>query len=239
VSSKHCSSIKSNVGLRFAIGIQRNWVLNPDSVPIVLREAREQNEVFEHRDNPMKFREFDVPDLRLVVPRRFTDARGFFSEIWIDRWFREQIADLAFVQDNQTVSARKATVRGLHFQKPPMAQGKLVRVVRGSIFDVAVDIRRGSPSYRQHVVTRLDAAEGAQLWVPPGFLHGFCTLEDETEVYYKVTSYYSPSHEVGVVWNDQDLGINWPVEPKAAVLSDKDKRHPCLRDLPEYFDYEG
>jgi dTDP-4-dehydrorhamnose 3,5-epimerase len=187
----------------------------------------------------MKFCEFDVPDLKLFVPRRFTDARGFFSEIWIDRWFREQIADVAFVQDNQTVSTRKGTVRGLHFQKPPATQGKLVRVVRGSIFDVAVDIRKGSPSYRQHVATRLDAAEGAQLWVPPGFLHGFCTLEDETEVYYKVTSYYSPSHDAGVLWNDQDLGINWPVEPDSVVLSDKDKRHPRLRDLPDYFDYKG
>jgi dTDP-4-dehydrorhamnose 3,5-epimerase len=187
----------------------------------------------------MKFREFDVPGLKFFVPRRSTDARGFFSEIWIDRWFREEIADVAFVQDNQTVSTRQGTVRGLHFQKPPAAQGKLVRVVRGSIFDVAVDIRKGSPSYRQHVATRLDAAEGAQLWVPPGFLHGFCTLEDETEVYYKVTSYYSPSHDAGVLWNDQDLGINWPVEPDAVVLSDKDKRHPRLRDLPDYFDYKG
>ena len=113
-----------------------------------------------------------------------------------------------------------------------------MRVVRGSIFDVVVDIRKGSPSYRQHVATRLDAAEGAQLWVPPGFLHGFCTLEDETEVYYKVTSYYSPSHDAGVLWNDQDLGINWPVEPDSVVLSDKDKRHPRLRDLPDYFDYK-
>src|ERR1700731_1512121 len=126
----------------------------------------------------MNFREFDVPDLKLFVPRRFTDARGFFSEIWIDRWFREEIADIAFVQDNQTVSVRKGTVRGLHFQKPPAAQGKLVRVVRASLVDVAVDIRTGPRSYREHVATRLDAAQGAQLWVPPGFLHGFCTLEE-------------------------------------------------------------
>jgi dTDP-4-dehydrorhamnose 3,5-epimerase len=187
----------------------------------------------------MKLREFDVPDVKLFVPRRFTDGRGFFSEIWIDRWFREQIADVAFVQDNQTVSTRKGTVRGLHFQKPPATQGKLVRVVRGSIFDVAVDIRKGSPSYRQHVATRLDSAEGAQLWVPPGFLHGFCTLEDETEVYYKVTSYYSPNHDAGVLWNDPDLGIYWPVDFASAILSEKDQRLPRLRDLPDLFAYDG
>jgi dTDP-4-dehydrorhamnose 3,5-epimerase len=187
----------------------------------------------------MKFREFDVRDVKLIVPRRFNDARGSFSEIWIDRWFREEIADVTFVQDNLSASVRKGTVRGLHFQKPPAAQGKLVRVVRGSIFDVAVDIRQGSPSYRRRVETLLDAAEGAQLWVPPGFLHGFCTLEDETEVYYKATSYYSPSHDAGVLWSDQDLGIHWPVAPDSAVLSDKDQRHPRLRDLPNYFHYQG
>jgi dTDP-4-dehydrorhamnose 3,5-epimerase len=187
----------------------------------------------------MKFREFDLPDLKLVVPIQFTDARGSFSEIWVDRWFREEIADLAFVQDNQSVSTRKGTVRGLHFQKPPAAQGKLVRVSRGSIFDVAVDIRKGSPTYGQHVATWLDAAEGSQLWVPPGFLHGYCTLEDETVVYYKVTSYYSPSHDAGVLWSDQDLDIHWPVAPNSAVLSDKDQRLPRLRDLPDLFRYEG
>jgi dTDP-4-dehydrorhamnose 3,5-epimerase len=183
----------------------------------------------------MEFREFDVPDLKLFVPRRFTDARGSFSEIWVDRWFREEIADLAFVQENQSVSARKGTVRGLHFQKPPAAQGKLVRVTRGSIFDVTVDIRQGSPTYGQYVATCLDAVEGAQLWVPPGFLHGYCTLENETEVCYKVTAYYNPSHEAGVLWNDQDLAINWPVEPDSVVLSDKDQRLPRWRDLGDFF----
>jgi dTDP-4-dehydrorhamnose 3,5-epimerase len=183
----------------------------------------------------MKICELDVPDVKLFLPGRITDFRGSFSEVWIDRWFREKVADVAFVQENQSVSVRKGTVRGLHFQRPPAAQGKLVRVIRGSIFDVAVDIRKRSPSYRQHVATKLDAAEGAQLWVPHGFLHGYCTLEDATEVYYKVTSYYSPSHDAGVLWNDQDLGINWPVEPHSAVLSEKDQRLPRLRDLPDLF----
>jgi dTDP-4-dehydrorhamnose 3,5-epimerase len=188
---------------------------------------------------PMEIRLFDAPDVKLFVPQRITDPRGSFSEIWVDCWFREKIADVTFVQDNLSVSTRKGTVRGLHFQKPPAAQGKLVRVLRGSIFDVAVDIRKGSPSYQQHVATRLDAAEGAQLWVPPGFLHGYCTLEDGTEVLYKVTSCYSPSHEAGVLWNDQDLGIRWPFVLDSIVLSDKDRRHPRLRDLPDYFNYQG
>jgi dTDP-4-dehydrorhamnose 3,5-epimerase len=180
-------------------------------------------------------REFELPGPKLFVPRRFIDARGFFSEIWIDRWFREEIADVAFVQENQSMSTRKGTLRGLHVQKPPAVQGKLVRVIKGSVFDVAVDIRKGSPFYGQHVAVRLDAAEGAQLWVPPGFLHGFCTLEDQTEVYYKATSYYSPSHDAGVLWNDEDLGINWPLAPDSLVLSDKDQRLPRLRDLPDLF----
>jgi dTDP-4-dehydrorhamnose 3,5-epimerase len=183
----------------------------------------------------MNLREFEVPGPKLFVPRRFTDARGFFSEIWVDHWFRVKIADVVFVQENHSFSTRKGTLRGLHFQKPPAAQGKLVRVARGSIFDVAVDIRKGSPFYRQHVALQLDAAVGAQFWVPPGFLHGYCTLEDQTEVYYKVTSYHSPNHDAGVLWSDDDLGITWPLEPDSLVLSDKDLQLPRLRDLPDFF----
>lgn len=183
----------------------------------------------------IKLREFEVRGPKLFIPRRFTDARGFFSEIWIDHWFRAEIADVVFVQENHSLSRRKGTLRGLHFQRPPAAQGKLVRIVRGAIFDVAVDIRRGSPSYRQHVALRLDATEGAQFWVPPGFLHGYCTLEDETEVYYKVTSYYSPSYDAGVLWCDEDLRINWPLELDSSLLSDRDQGLPRLRDLPDFF----
>jgi dTDP-4-dehydrorhamnose 3,5-epimerase len=182
---------------------------------------------------------FDVPDLKLIVPKRFSDPRGYFSETWSDRQFREEIADVPFVQDNQSVSTRKGTLRGLHFQKPPFAQGKLIRVVSGSIFDVAVDFRKGSPTYRRYVAIKLDALEGAQLWVPPGFLHGFCTLEDQTEVFYKVTSYYSASHDAGVFWSDADLGIDWPVDSGSVVLSAKDEKHPRLRDVPDFFEYEG
>ena len=187
----------------------------------------------------MQVRELSIPDVKLIVPRRFSDVRGYFAETWSDRLFRQEVADVTFVQDNQSVSAKKGTLRGLHFQKPPYAQGKLVRVVRGSIFDVAVDMRRGSPTYRQHVAVRLAAVDGAQLWVPPGFLHGFCTLEDETEVLYKATSYYSAVHDAGVLWNDPDLGIDWPVGIDSAILSDKDRRLPLLADLPEFFGYKG
>jgi dTDP-4-dehydrorhamnose 3,5-epimerase len=186
----------------------------------------------------MNIREFEIPGVKLIVPKRFSDARGYFSETWNEQLFRKEIANVTFVQDNQSFSTKKGTLRGLHFQKPPFAQGKLVRVVRGSIFDVLVDIRKGSPAYKQHVATKLHAVRGEQLWVPPGFLHGFCTLEDETEVFYKVTSYYSPSHDAGVVWNDPDLGIQWPVDNGSVVLSEKDQRHPRLCDMPDFFEYE-
>jgi dTDP-4-dehydrorhamnose 3,5-epimerase len=181
----------------------------------------------------MDIRPLEIPDLKLIVPKRFSDLRGYFSEVWSDRLFRREVANTAFVQDNLSVSVKKGTLRGLHFQRPPYAQGKLMRVVRGAILDVAVDIRKGSPTLGRHVAVRLDGAEGAQLWVPPGFLHGFCTLEDETEVFYKTTNYYSPSHDAGVLWNDPDLGISWPIDSLSAVLSEKDQRLPRLRDLPD------
>jgi dTDP-4-dehydrorhamnose 3,5-epimerase len=187
----------------------------------------------------MIIREFEIPGVKLFVTKRFTDERGCFSETWSDRMFRQEIANVAFVQDNQSVTAKKGTLRGLHFQKPPCAQGKLVRVLRGSILDIAVDIRRGSPTYGHHVATKLDGVGGAQLWVPPGFLHGFCTLEDETEVFYKVTSYYSANHDSGVLWNDPDLRINWPVVYESVILSEKDQGHPRLCEMPDIFEYEG
>jgi dTDP-4-dehydrorhamnose 3,5-epimerase len=183
--------------------------------------------------------EFDIPDVKLIIPTRFGDDRGHFSETWSDRLFRATVANVGFVQDNQSISEKKGTLRGLHFQKPPSAQGKLVRVLRGSVFDVVVDIRKGSPAYGRHVAVRLDALVGAQLWVPPGFLHGFCTLEDQTQIFYKATSYYSPGDDAGVLWSDQDLAINWPVESASAILSEKDKQLPRLRDLPDHFVYEG
>jgi len=185
----------------------------------------------------MEVRNLELPDLALILPRRFVDDRGFFAETWSDRDFRTHVTDVGFVQDNHSKSTRRGTVRALHCQRPPAAQGKLVRVVRGSVLDVAVDIRRGSRGYGRTVAVKLDAAEGAELWVPPGFLHGFCTLEDDTEVLYKVTAYYSPADETGVLWNDPDLDIDWPVDATQAILSDKDRVLPRLRDLPQLFAY--
>jgi len=187
----------------------------------------------------MDIQECEIADVKLITPRQFVDARGSFCEIWIDRMFRSEVENVTFVQDNQSISRLKGTVRGLHFQRPPFAQAKLIRVTRGSIFDIAVDIRRDSPSYGRHVAVTLEAASGTQLWVPIGFLHGFCTLENDTEVCYKVSEYYSPEHDAGVYWKDPDLRINWPVNAEAAVLSDRDQRHPRLSELPDFFVYEA
>ena len=179
----------------------------------------------------------EIPDVKLVRPKKHGDARGFFSEVW-----RQDVAQAAgiagpFVQDNHSFSAEAGVVRGLHFQKPPHAQGKLVRVTRGSILDVAVDIRVGSPWFGKHVAVRLSAAEWNQLWVPPGFAHGFCTLEPDCEVLYKVTAYYAPESDRGLSWNDPALGIDWPV--RTPVLSPKDEKHPKLADLDGGFVWEN
>lgn len=180
-----------------------------------------------------------IPDVMRLRPQRFGDARGYFSEVFSDRLFRREVADVAFVQDNEALSAAIGTLRGLHFQRAPMAQGKLIRVIRGAIFDVAVDIRKGSPSYGAHVSARLDGVDGDQLWVPPGFAHGYCTLEPDTLVAYKVTQFYSPADDGGILWDDPALGIAWPTPPEGPVLSAKDLGLPRLGDLPEQFLYEG
>jgi dTDP-4-dehydrorhamnose 3,5-epimerase len=176
-----------------------------------------------------------IPDIRIVIPRRFEDHRGFFCETFNAKAFAEAGLPAVFVQDNHSLSRFTGTVRGLHFQAPPFAQDKLVRVVKGAILDVAVDLRRSSPFYGQHVAVTLSAALGNQLFVPIGFAHGFCTLEDETEVVYKVTAPYSAEHDQGLQWNDPDLQIDWPVAEDLAVLSDKDKSHPRLRNLSAFF----
>ena len=172
-----------------------------------------------------------IPDVVLIRTRRFGDHRGFFAETWNRRAFAEAGLELDFVQDNHSRSAQVGTIRGLHFQLAPYAQDKLVRVIRGAVLDVAVDIRPDSPTFGRHVAVRLDAAEGPTLLVPKGFAHGFCTLEPDTEVVYKVTDYYAPSHDRGLAWNDPALGIDWPVTDREAVLSDRDTRHPTLADL--------
>lgn len=177
-----------------------------------------------------------IPDVKIIAPKRFGDERGFFSEVWNAKSFAAAGLDLAFVQDNHSRSAKVGTLRGLHFQSPPYAQDKLVRVVRGRILDVAVDIRRSSPTFGQHVAVELSAANWLQLLVPVGFAHGFCTLEPDTEVLYKVTSFYSPEHDHGLAFDDPALGIEWPLPPDGPTLSAKDKEHPRLAELPAYFD---
>ena len=185
----------------------------------------------------MDVRPLDIPDVKVITPRIFRDARGFFSETFsVQRLAGAGIVD-PFVQDNHSLSVEKGVVRGLHFQIAPKAQDKLVRVVRGAILDVAVDIRWGSPTYGRHVLAVLSAENWAQMWVPKGFAHGFCTLEENTEVVYKTTEYYAPEHDRGLRWDDPALGIEWPVLGDAAVLSDKDRKQPLLGELPEFFRY--
>lgn len=176
-----------------------------------------------------------IPDVVLIRPRRFADPRGYFVETFNARSFGEHVAPVTFVQDNEALSGVVGTIRGLHFQRPPMAQGKLVRVLKGAVLDVAVDIRHGSPEFGRAVSARLDAAEGAQLWIPPGFAHGYCTLEPNTVVAYKVTAFYSPADDAGILWSDPALGIGWPLPPGGAVVSDKDRTLPTLAELPPVF----
>lgn len=176
-----------------------------------------------------------IPEVVLITPDRHGDDRGFFSEVYSARRFADAGIRSEFVQDNHSRSGAQGTVRGLHFQIPPFEQAKLVRVVRGAILDVAVDLRRSSPTFGRHVVAELSAENWRQLFVPAGFAHGFCTLQPDTEVLYKVDAYYSPEHDKGVHWLDPDLAIAWPVPPEEAVLSAKDEAQPALRDLPAWF----
>jgi dTDP-4-dehydrorhamnose 3,5-epimerase len=178
-----------------------------------------------------------IPEVKQLRPVRHQDPRGFFSEIYREDRLREAGIAAQFVQENHSLSHDRGVVRGLHFQTPPMAQGKLVRVAAGAILDVAVDIRRGSPTWGRHVAVELSAAAGNQLYVPEGFAHGFCTLEPDTEVVYKVNRYYSREHDLGLAWDDPALAIAWPVGAAAAILSDKDRCQPLLADLPAYFRY--
>lgn len=183
----------------------------------------------------MKITRLAIPEVCVFEPVRHGDERGFFSETYNSKLLAEAGLTDVFIQDNHAYSARPGTVRGLHFQIPPRAQVKLVRVVRGAIFDVALDLRRNSPSYGRHVSAVISAKAWNQILIPAGFAHGLCTLEPDTEVLYKVTDYYAPECDRGVLWNDPALGIEWPEIAAGGVVSDRDRRHPPLAELPACF----
>ena len=180
------------------------------------------------------------PDLPLVVvPKRYKDDRGWFSETFHQKRFHDLGIVCSFVQDNQSRSKRAGTVRGFHFQCPPAAQAKLVSVLRGRVLDIAVDIRRASPSFGKHVSIELSAEGGQQLYIPIGFAHGFISLEDDVLVTYKVSDYYAPSHEGGIHWNDPDISFPWPLKIENITTSEKDARLPYLKDFESPFVYDG
>lgn len=187
----------------------------------------------------MQVTELAIPEVKLIVPKRFEDSRGFFVETYNRRRFSELGIDLDFVQDNHSLSREAGVLRGLHYQIAPHAQAKLVRVVRGRILDVAVDIRKGSPTFGRHAAEELSASNGAMLLVPVGFAHGFVTLEPDTEVIYKVTDTYAPACDRGIAWDDPALGIDWRLGARKAIVSEKDGRHPRLADTAPAFSFQS
>ena len=178
-----------------------------------------------------------LPAVRVITPRRHQDSRGFLSEVWREDALTEAGIAVRFVQENHAASRATGTIRGLHFQIGDAAQAKLVRCPRGSVFDVAVDIRHGSPTFGRHTGIVLSAKNWKQLYVPEGFAHGYCTLEPDTEVMYKVTAYYDPASERGLAWDDPEIGIAWPVSRDRAVLTERDRTFPRLAGLPDFFPF--
>lgn len=187
----------------------------------------------------MKVEPTPLSGVLILTPARFGDSRGFFSESWSRKRMQEAGVDLDFVQDNHSLSAQVGTVRGLHFQAPPHAQAKLVRCGRGRLFDVAVDIRKGSPTYGKWFGIELSFENGKQLLIPAGFLHGFVTREPETEIVYKCSDYYAPDCDGGVRFDDPDIGIDWGIDPEQAITSEKDAKAPLLAEFDSPFVYEG
>jgi dTDP-4-dehydrorhamnose 3,5-epimerase len=187
----------------------------------------------------MQVSSFEIRDVKCFTPNRIGDKRGYFAETFRADFFSEHCGDHAFVQDNESLSARAGTIRGLHFQCAPHIQGKLVRCTAGALFDVAVDIRTGSPTYGRWVAETLTPENGKQLWVPPGFAHGFCSLKPNTVICYKVTGYYSAECDKGLAFNDPEIAIAWPDVADPDTLSSKDCKQPSLTELPEYFQFEG
>mgnify|MGYP001448030388 CR=1 FL=1 len=184
----------------------------------------------------MEIIETKIPDVKIFQPKKFSDSRGFFSETYNKKLMANNNINLDFVQDNHSYSKQKYTLRGLHFQTAPYSQDKLVRVLKGSIIDVAVDLRRNSPTYKDYVMEKISYNNFKQILVPKGFAHGILTLEDETEVSYKVTNFYSPENDRGIIWNDSTLNIEWPIDSNQIILSEKDKLHGEFNQTETYFD---
>jgi dTDP-4-dehydrorhamnose 3,5-epimerase len=183
----------------------------------------------------MEFRNLEIDGPVEITPRKIADERGYFSEIFLVNTFSERVAAVEFVQDNQSLNLRPGTIRGIHFQTGPAAQGKLVRCLAGRLLDVAVDLRADSPTFGRWISVVLSPEHNNQLWVPVGFGHGFCTLEPNTVISYRVTSYYSPEHDKGVAWDDRDIAVEWPDLADPETLSEKDRNQPKLAELPAYF----
>ena len=176
---------------------------------------------------------------RLIVPKRHPDERGWLAETFNEARLRALGIDCRFVQDNQSYSQRAGTLRGMHFQAPPFEQAKLISVLRGRALDVAVDVRRGSPTFGKHVSAELSAETGRQLYIPAGFAHGVLTLESDVVLNYKVSGYYAAAYEGGIRWDDTDLGVPWPIASGEIILSDKDRRLPLLKEFDSPFAYDG
>lgn len=191
----------------------------------------------ELKDNDMEVIKTGLEGVVIIEPRIFGDERGYFFESFNQREFAEKVCDTVFVQDNESKSCY-GVVRGLHFQKPPHAQGKLVRVIKGAVLDVAVDIRRGSPTYGKHVAVELTEDNHRMLFIPRGFAHGFSVLSEEVVFQYKCDSFYAPQSEGALAWDDPELGIDWRIPAEKVLLSEKDRHHACLKDITTAFDYE-
>jgi dTDP-4-dehydrorhamnose 3,5-epimerase len=187
----------------------------------------------------MEFRNFSLEGPVEIIPRKIEDERGYFSEIFRQDEFTKQIGEHNFVQDNQSLSVQAGTIRGIHFQSPPLEQGKLVRCLMGKVFDVAVDLRHDSVSYGRWISTVLTPEANNHLWLPAGFGHAFCTLKPDSVIGYRVTNYYSPPNDLGVAWDDPVIAIDWPDIADPNTLSAKDQAQPALRNLPHYFSLGG
>jgi dTDP-4-dehydrorhamnose 3,5-epimerase len=187
----------------------------------------------------MQIQHLAIDGVILITPTKRLDARGFFSEIYRTETFQAAGISTEFVQDNHVFSAQSGVLRGMHFQTPPHVQGKLVRCIRGTILDVAIDIRKGSPTFGRHVAVELSASNWKQLWIPPGFAHGYLTLEANSEVIYKVTDYWAPECEKGLAWNDPGVGIDWGMPEGQLTLAEKDRNNPRLNELEFVFRFEN